>query len=116
MKPLTEAQEELLPEVNLEASVFVEGYLGVTYGEDDDIPEAVTVVTSRVMARMYTSASSTAMPFGADQRSAGMGPFNASVHFTEGSTAGGPWLSKSDKITLAPYRASGCVSVPLVRE
>jgi hypothetical protein len=44
-----------------------------------------------------------------------MGPFSATTHLVADSTSGGPWLTKSDKMALAPYRV-GVVSVPLTRE
>jgi hypothetical protein len=85
----------------------------VVYGNDDDVPTAVIIATSRVAARMLTDTG--VLPAQADSRSQGMGPFSTTTHYVEGSTSGGPWLTKSDKIALTPYRI-GMHSVPLVRE
>lgn len=112
-RPLTSEEEEYLPGIVDEASALVEGYLGVCYDEAAAVPEAVTVVTSRVVSRILTS---TTMPSQAESSSRGMGPFSAQISYVADSTSGGPWLTKSDRMTLAPYRARGAVSVPLVRE
>jgi hypothetical protein len=102
-----------LPGTADEASALVEGYLGVCYADGADVPDAVTVVTSRVVARLLTSNS---IPSQVESASRSMGPFSAQLSFVADSTSGGPWLTKSDKMTLAPYRARGAVSIPLVRE
>lgn len=113
-RTLTADELEYLPGVAAEASSLIEGYLGVTYGGDIAVPEAVTVIASRVAARVLT------LPEGAaglaDSRTAGMGPFSATINFATDSSSGGPWLTKSDRIALAPYRDRGAISVPLVRE
>jgi hypothetical protein len=96
-----------------EASALVEGYLRVEYDVDNPAPLAVIVVTSRVIARMIGDTG--AFPAQADSLSRGMGPFSATTHLVADSTSGGPWLTKSDKMALAPFRV-GVVSVPLTRE
>lgn len=112
-RALTGGEVTYLPGVAEEASVLVEGYLGVCYAEDGDIPSAVTVTTSRVAARIIESDS---LPSQAESTSRGMGPFSAQHTYAADSTAGGPWLTKSDRMALAPYRARGAISVPLIRE
>lgn len=111
---LTTAEVTYLPGVIDEASAFVEGYLGVIYADDDDVPDAVTIAMSRVVARMLSDTG--VFPAQADSRSTGMGPFSVTTHYVEGSTSGGPWLTKSDKIALDPYRVGGFTSMRLVRE
>lgn len=110
---LTAGEATFLPGVVAEASAFIEGYLGVMYDEGDIVPGAVVIATSRVAARML--ADTGGFPAQADSRSQGMGPFSVTTHYVEGSTAGGPWLTKSDRIALTPYRI-GMHNVPLIRE
>ena len=113
-RALTTGEITRLPGVADEASALVEGYLGVTYSLNPRPPEAVVIATSRVTARVFTT-DPNALPAGGDSRSQGMGSFSATVHYVADSTSGGPWLTKSDKMMLAPYRV-GVRSVPLVRE
>lgn len=116
-RELTDDELEALPGANAEASALVEGYLGLQYDPDDPeapIPAAVVVTTSRVIARMYETATS-ALPAGVDSLSRGMGSLSASTHFVADATSGGPWLTTVDKTTLAPYRTGGVQCVPLAR-
>lgn len=108
-----ELEVPFLAGIIAEASAFIEGYLGVAYATGDDVPDAVIIATSRVVARMLTDTGG--VPAQADSRSQGMGPFNVTTHYVEGSTSGGPWLTKSDKIALTPFRV-GMHSVALIRE
>lgn len=114
-RSLTTEEVNFLPGAIDEASALVEGYLGVTFDDDDAaVPPAVIVVTSRVVARLLTlPEGATAL---ADSRTSGMGPFSATIQYATDSSSGGPWLTKSDRMTLAPYRARGAISIPLVRE
>lgn len=113
-RDLTDGEAELLPGVLDEATTLIEGYLAVIYDEDDTVPPAVIVVTSRVTARMIDDTG--ALPAQADSLTRGMGPFSATTHLVADSTSGGPWLTKSDKMALEPYRVGGVQSVPLIRE
>jgi hypothetical protein len=98
-----------------EASVLVEGYLRVEYdAELNPAPSAVIVVTSRVVARMV--ADTGVVPANADSLTRGMGPFSATTHLVADSTSGGPWLTKSDKVALEPFRVGGVACIPLSRE
>lgn len=94
-----------------EASLLVEGYLGVTYSVDDvdPVPEAVTVVVSRIVARAFTAPNQQLLPEGA--RSAAAGPYN--VSFADART--NLWLSKVDKLTLRNL-GGGFRSVPMQSE
>lgn len=103
-----------LPGEVAEASVLVEGYLRVEYDTDNPAPTAVIVVTSRVIARMVTDLGG--IPAQADSLTRGMGPFSATTHLVADSTSGGPWLTKSDKMALEPYRVGGVACIPLTRE
>jgi hypothetical protein len=114
-RTLTTDEVAALPGIVAEAGAFIEGYLGEIYDPTDNpAPGPVVIVTSRVCARMMTDTG--AIPANADSLSRSMGPLSATTHYVDGSTAGGPWLTKADKIALTPYRAFGVRSVPLVRE
>lgn len=112
-RDLETEEVNFLPGIVDEASVLIEGYLGVCYAEGADVPDAVTLVTSRVAARILTTS---ATPSQTDSLTRGMGPFSATQQFVADSTSGGPWLTKTDRIALAPYRERGAISVPLIRE
>lgn len=93
-RELTDDELERLPGLLEEASLLVEGYLGIVYTDDDSIPSAVRVVVSRIVARTFTAPSPQLLPEGA--RSAGSGPYNISF----GDARTNLWLSKADKTTL----------------
>lgn len=98
-----------------EATVLIEGYLQIEYDDDDNpAPRAVVVVTSRVVARILDSP--TGISPQAESLTRGMGPFSATTSLVADSMTGGPWLTKTDKMALEPYRAGGVQSVPLTRE
>lgn len=113
-RTLTAEEINQLPGEIEEASIIVEGYLGVEYTAGNPAPLAVKVVTSRVIARMVNDTGG--VPANADSFSRGMGPMNVTTHLVADSTSGGPWLTKSDKMALHPYRIGGVVSIPLSRE
>ena len=89
--------------VAAEAGAQVEGHLMFTYADTDTVPAAVTIVTSRIVARVFNTPSS--VQDGTTSRSASMGPLSATTQFLEGATNGGPWLSKLEKAMLNPYAA-----------
>ena len=86
-----------------EAGAQAESYLMFTYADTDTVPTAVTIVTSRIVARVFKTPSS--VQDGTTSRSAGMGPFSATTQFVDGATNGGPYLTKLDKQMLDPYAA-----------
>ena len=89
-----------------EAGVLVEEYLNQT---PDPVPDAVRVVTSRMVARVLQQkgAGATALAPGQLSAQRGMGPFSQSVSFEPGSTSGGPWLEAKDKTSLRRHRLGG---------
>lgn len=91
-RDLTDDELERLDGLLEEASLLVEGYLGTEY--TTDIPDAVVVVVSRIVARAFTSPSAALLPEGA--RSAAAGTYNVSF----GDARTNLWLSKADKTTL----------------
>jgi hypothetical protein len=105
-RDLSDTEEERLPGLLEEASLLVEGYLGVVYTEDDVIPEAVVVVVSRIVARAFTAPNQQLLPEGARSATAGI----YSVSF--GGDRTNLWLSKADKLSLRNL-FSGMNSIPL---
>lgn len=78
-----------------EASALVEGYLGVSYTDDDDIPNVVVVVVSKIVARaIVRSADMDALAASLEGTNAG--PFGA--RFRDSSV----FLTKADKLMLRP--------------
>jgi hypothetical protein len=112
-RALTADELARLPGLLQEASLLVEGYLGVVYQDPADsgvpIPPAVVVVVSRIVARTFAAPSPQLLPEGA--RSAGSGPY--SISFGDART--NLWLSKADKTTLRNL-GGGFTSVALKSE
>ncbi|WP_029925489.1 hypothetical protein [Nocardia otitidiscaviarum] len=106
-RPLTTEEAALVASQLDEASDLVLGYLKCPPATPT--PDAVVRVVAAMVAAVITRPAHT--PLNADQVNAG--PYG--WRFTEGSTAGGPWLTAALKMRLAPYRCS-VASVPLVSE
>ena len=90
-----------------EASVLVEEYLNQT---PDPVPDAVRVVTSRMVARVLSApkgTGATALAPGQTSATMSMGVFSRSANFEPGSTSGGPWLEAKDKASLRRHRRGG---------
>lgn len=92
-----------------EASVLVEGYLGQV---PDPVPRAVSVVVSRMVARVMQAP---APSFSVDTISQSAGAFSQSQKFTTGAAGGSPWLTAQDKTVLNRFRRRrGFYSVSMV--
>lgn len=92
-----------------EASVLVEGYLGRVL---NPVPRAVSVVVSRMVARVLQAP---APSFSVDTVSQSAGVFSQSQKFTTGSSGGSPWLTAQDKTVLNRFRRRrGFYSVSMV--
>lgn len=107
---LTSDENTYLPGMIEEAQLLVVSYLGCgpdPYEEDEDVPDAVRVVTSRMVARVIQEADVAPEYFGATQIGETAGPFSQQVTFQSGTRIGSPWLAKADKEILNPYRCSG---------
>ncbi len=104
-RDLTDDEEDWVSAVLEEASALVEGYLGVTYTADDDIPSAVVLVVSGVAARSLLSPS-TNVPEGLSLTA---GPFSVT------GVRDSLWLSKADKLKLRNL-GGGFTSVTLKSE
>lgn len=115
-RPLVDPDEvDVLAGVVEEAGVLIEGYLRVEYDPTSNpAPRPVVIIASRVVARMI--GDSLGLPAQADSLTRGMGSFSATTHLVADSTSGGPWLTKTDKMALEPYRIGGVACLPLTRE
>lgn len=84
-----------------EASVKVLAHLGKgeTYYAALAIPATVTIVTSRMVARVLEQAAAGVVP-GAQQTGVTTGPFSNQTTFVAGSSNGSPWLTRSDRADL----------------
>lgn len=96
-----------------ESSVMVEEYLRRTYAEGDDVPRAVAIVVSRMVARRVSADADNAdsVPDGVSSLMAT--DFQAS--FADPFVSVGVWLNRTDKMMLRRYRVS-VVSIPLTSE
>lgn len=94
------------------ASDLVVGYLGAT---PDPVPDAVTRVVADMVAAVLTKPAINVADYDA-------GGYNAIRETSavrvgiESATTTGPWLTKTLKLRLAPYRTGGIVSIALYSE
>jgi hypothetical protein len=82
------------------ASDLVEGYLGQEYLPGDTVPQIVVRVAAGAVARLYVRDAQKGVPMFQDSKTAGMGPFSATVKYADGATSNDPWLTKADKMKL----------------
>lgn len=110
-RTLTTGEVTYLPGMIEEAQLLVISYLGCgpePYDSSSDVPDAVRVVTSRMIARVIQEAEATPPEyFGASQIGETAGPLSTQVTFDKNARLGSPWLAKADRETLDPYRCSG---------
>lgn len=107
-RELTATEEDYVDDVIAEASDLIIGYLGCDPTDDTatpPVPEAVTRVTARMVARVFQQDDGRAVGTSQTQQTAG--PFMQGLSFTPGSTSGSPWFAGTDKIVLRPYRCGG---------
>lgn len=92
-----------------EASALVEAHVGRVF---TDVPDAVRIVTSRMVARVLVSPEETQT---ADSVSYGAQGFSKSLSYSHGGSGGAPWLTAVDKKMLRPYggRRGGVYSVEM---
>lgn len=104
-RPLTATEATRADGLLPEASALVVGHLG---GDPTDtsvdppvVPDTVTIVVSRMVARIVErEATQTGDTHGAESVTNTVGPFGRTLNFGQGTTSGGPWLTKADKIML----------------
>lgn len=109
-RSLTAEELEDLPGLAEEAQLLVEGHVGRLLA--DPVPQVAVVVASRMVARVFGAPDAQS---GVDSTQLSAGSFQLTQKFTEGSTSGGPWLARADKIMLRALRPS-MVSIPLGSE
>lgn len=112
-RTLTDDELGRLPGLMQEASVLVEGYLGTVYSVGDVIPEAVVVVTSRMVARVFSTPD---VPDGVTAEMMTAGPFQLQRSFSDGTNSAEPWLSKNDKTALRLVVGGAMMSVAMVSD
>lgn len=108
-RTLTPDEREYVDGQIEEAQAIVEGYLGCPDGKWptlNDVPSAVRVVVSRMVARAIDQAKQ-GSPMGAQQSSFTAGPFVQQQSYTQGSNNGSPWMVVGDRQALRPYRCRG---------
>lgn len=98
-RPLTEIENAAVPMASEEARLLIESYTGGDYLDDEDLPEAVRVVATRMVARSMNGDPALE---GVTQRSETTGPFNSSVTYQQAGT--GMYLNKADKQMLSKLR------------
>lgn len=107
-RKLSTVEAEYLDGMIQEAEVLVLGYLKCPPGRfDGEIPEAVRLVTSRMVARVIQEGDIDPEVFGAVQYGTTAGPYSQQSTFVSGARTGAPWLTKVDKSTLDQYRCGG---------
>lgn len=112
-RELTESETTPAAGLLTEASALVAGYLRRDWTALDDVPDAVRVVVSRVVARALTGASTSTLPDGAQSFGSALGPLTHQVQLSPDVVVGSVWLSRTDKTTLAPYNRRYAANVPM---
>jgi Phage protein Gp19/Gp15/Gp42 len=95
------------------------GYLAHMYAADETVPNAVVIVTARVVARALTT-SPTDPNVDSYASTRAMGSFSASntAHVAQDVLGGGVWLTRQDKMALDAIDGIGsqtAINVPLYR-
>lgn len=85
-----------------EAEVLIEGFLGEI---PQPVPRRVTVVASRMVARVLEQPEPEA--FYAESVQHAAGPFSETKRFSTGASGGAPWLTAADKQSLRRARSGG---------
>lgn len=85
-----------------EAEVLIEGFLGEI---PQPVPRRVTVVASRMVARVLEQPDAEA--FYAESIQHAAGPFSETKRFSTGASGGAPWLTAADKQALRRARSGG---------
>ena len=85
-----------------EAEVLIEGFLGEI---PQPVPRRVTVVASRMVARVLEQPDAEA--FYAESVQHAAGPFSETKRYSTGASGGSPWLTAADKQALRRVRVGG---------
>ena len=108
--PLEEISESRFEWLLREAEAVIRSYRPALPEHVDEWPNAAKVVAMRVVSRAFDAVD---VPAGATGQNFGAGPFSMSTSFESGSTNGGVWLSKQDRILLRG-RGGGAYSVNMM--
>ena len=108
--PLEEISESRFEWLLREAEAVIRSYRPALPEDTADWPNAAKVVAMRVVSRAFDAVD---VPAGASSLNTSAGPFSMSTSFESGSTNGGVWLSKQDRILLRG-RGGGAYSVNMM--
>lgn len=89
-----------------EAEILIEGHLGCI---PVPVPRRVTVVASRMVARVLEQPDTEAFFAESVQHSAG--PFSETKRYSTGASGGSPWLTAADKLALQRKRGGGIYTI-----
>lgn len=108
--PIDEVSPKRLEWLMREAEAVIRSYRPALPEHVDEWPNAAKVVAMRVVSRAFDAGD---VPAGASSLNTSAGPFSMSTSFESGSTNGGVWLSKQDRILLRG-RGGGAYSVNMM--
>ena len=108
--PVDEVSPKRLEWLMREAEAVIRSYRPALPEHVDEWPNAAKVVAMRVVSRAFDAVD---VPAGASSLNTSAGPFSMSTSFESGSTNGGVWLSKQDRILLRG-RGGGAYSVNMM--
>ena len=108
--PVDEVSPKRLEWLMREAEAVIRSYRPALPEHVDEWPNAAKVVAMRVVSRAFEAGD---VPAGASSLNTSAGPFSMSTSFESGSTNGGVWLSKQDRILLRG-RGGGAYSVNMM--
>ncbi|MGK2880434.1 MAG: hypothetical protein ACSLE6_06435 [Mycobacterium sp.] len=100
-RELTEDEQTAIVGLLAEAGALVVGYLRRDWTALADVPDAVRIVVSRMVARSLTGGSN--LPAGASEFGSSLSVMSHNVKLGADVVVGSVWLSRTDKITLAPH-------------
>ena len=101
-RDLDEDEAEIVEGLLEEAEILIEGYLGEI---PEPVPRRVSVVASRMVARVLEQPDAEAFYAESVQHSAG--PFSETKRYSTGASGGSPWLTAADKQALRRVRIGG---------
>src|SRR5699024_6265283 len=108
--PVDEVIPKRLEGLMREAEAVIRSYRPALPEDTADWPNAATVVAMRGVSRAFDAGDGAAR---ASSLNTGAGSFSMSTSFESGSTNGGVWLSKQDRILLRG-RGGGAYSVNMM--
>lgn len=104
-RPLTTDETARVTGLLDEASELVRGWMRCV---PDPVPDAVKIVVSRMVARVFAAGSSGVEP-GVANKQMTAGVYGITRAYSADATSGGVWLTKQDKTMLRPYGCRGHV-------